>query len=206
MIFDNNSALEKGGAIYLTSGSEESYFFDCQIQVFDPSFTEISKLNITMEFINSAKDAGDALYGGQIDACYTAAPSQFLYHNRTLTESLTFDSITDFTGQPASTSLVSSDAIKLCFCSAGKQDCSIKTWTLSKYPGEEFTVSVVGVGLRDGTVPTVVFIHSHLHKIENRSQQAGSSCTDTSYKVESNSSTADPVSYTHLTLPTIYSV
>ena len=103
MDFCNNSALERGGAIYLTGGSEEAYFFDCQIQVFDPTFTELSRLNITMRFVNnSARDAGDALYGGQIDTCYTAAPSQFLY-NRTLTRTTTFDAITDFTNKPSST-------------------------------------------------------------------------------------------------------
>ena len=188
MIFENNTALERGGAIYLTRGSEESYFFDCQIQVWDPTFTNISKLNITMEFMNnSAIEAGDAFYGGQIDACYTAAPSQFLY-NRTFTRSATFDTITDFRDQPPSMSLVSSDAIKICFCFAGNHNCSIKRQTFSKYPGEEFEISVVGVGQRDGTVPTVVLAFSRMHKFRNSSQQTGRSCTNTIYRVHSNSS------------------
>ena len=188
MIFENNTALERGGAVYLTGGSEESYFFDCQIQVWDPTFIDINRLNVTMEFVNnSAIEAGDALYGGQIDACYTAAPSQFLY-NRTLTRSATFDIVTDFRNQPPSTSLVSSDAIKICFCFTGKHNCSVKRQTFSKYPGEEFEISVVGVGQRDGTVPTVVLAYSHMHKFRNSSQQTGRSCTITVYRVLSNSS------------------
>ena len=188
MIFENNTALERGGAIYLTGGSEESYFFDCQIQVWDPTFTDINRLNVMMEFINnSAMQAGDALYGGQINACYTAAPSQFLY-NRTLTRSATFDTITDFRNQPPSTSLVSSDAIKICFCFAGKHNCSVKNQIFSKYPGEAFEISVVGVGQRDGTVPTVVLAYSHMHKFRNSPQQTGRSCTNTVYRVLSNSS------------------
>ena len=186
IIFENNTALERGGAIYLTGGSEESYFFDCQIQVWDPTFIEISRLNVTMEFINNrATEAGDALYGGQIDACYTAAPSQFLY-NRTLTRSATFDTVTDFRNQPPSTSLVSSNAIKICFCFNRKHNCSIKRQTFSNYPGELFEVSVVGVGQRDGTVPTVVLAYSHMHKFRNSSQQTGRFCTNTIYRVLSN--------------------
>ena len=188
MIFENNSALERGGAIYLTGGSEESYFFDCQIQVWDPTFTDIPRLNITMRFVNnSAREAGDALFGGQIDACYTAAPSQFLY-NRTLTRSATFDSITNFRDQPSSMSLVSSEAIKICFCFAGRHNCSVKSQTFSKYPGEEFGISVVGVGQRDGTVPTVVQAYSHMHKFRNSSQQTGRFCTNTVYRVHSMNS------------------
>ena len=192
MIFKNNFALEKGGAMYLTGGSEESYFFDCQIQVFDPTFTKIPQLNITMVFVNnSAKDAGDALYGGRIDACYTSAPSQFLLQNRTLTTSSTFDTITDFKAQPATSSIVSSDAIRICFCFSGKHNCSIKQQMFSKYPGEKFEISIVGVGQRDGTVPTVVLAYSRTNvKFQNSSQQTGHTCTDTFYGVKSNSSNA----------------
>ena len=189
MIFENNSAMEKGGALHITEGSDDAYYIDCPIQVFDPTFTEISQLNISLMFVNnSAREAGDALYGGRIDACYTAAPSQFLRHNRTLTRSLTFDNITDFTHQPTTNSLISSDAIKVCFCYAGRHNCSLKHWTLSKYPGEEFGISVVGVGQREGTVPAVVLAYSLTHHLKNSSHQTGKVCTDTYYTVESNSS------------------
>ena len=189
MIFDNNSALERGGAVYLTGGSEESYFFDCQIQVYDPTFTELSRLNITLRFVNNtAREAGDALYGGQIDACYTAAPSAFLY-SRTFTRSMTFDAITDLRDQPPSSSIISSDAVRICFCFANRPNCSVINKTLNKFPGEEFRVSVVGVGYREGTVPTVVLAYSRTNKFRNSSQQTGRSCTDTFYRVKSNSST-----------------
>ena len=180
--FDSNLALEKGGAIYIAGGNELAHFFNCQIQVFDPSFMNISKLNITMEFINNtALEAGDALYGGQIDLCFALAPSQFLYFNRTLTGTFTFNSITDFSEQPPSTSCISSDAEKICFCFDNTHNCSIKYLTVSKYPGEEFKISVIGIGQRGGTVPAVV----QTEGIYNELQRTGSSCTNTSYRVAS---------------------
>ena len=94
IIFDANSALQRGGAIYLTGGNDVAYFFDCHIQVFDPSFMNISNLNITMKFINNtAVEAGDALYGGDIDLCFALAPSQFLYLNDTLKGTHIFDGL-----------------------------------------------------------------------------------------------------------------
>ena len=180
-VFDGNSALERGGALYLTGGNEVAYFFNCQIQVFDPSFMDISKLNITMKFINNtAVEAGDALYGGRIDLCFALAPSQFLYRNDTLkgTLILNFDSITDFSEQPPSTSCVSSDAEKIYFCFEDVHNCSIKNLTVSKYPGEQFNVSVTGVGQRDGTVPAVV-------QTQYNFQKTGSSCTNALYRVPS---------------------
>lgn len=184
IIFDNNSALERGGAIYITGGTEVAYFFNCAIQVFDPSFMETSKLNVTMMFINNtAIEAGDAIYGGGIDLCFALAPSEFLYLNDTLTGTLIFDTITDFDSQPPSTSLVASDAVKICFCFEGIHDCSVKSWTVSKYPGEEFHVSVIGIGQRDGTVPAVVQTQ------HNYFQRTESTCTNASYRVSSSAST-----------------
>ena len=186
--FENNSATERGGVFHITRGSEDAYFSDCPIQVFDPTFTEISQLNISMRFINnSASEAGDAVYGGQIDACYTSAPSQFLNHNRTLTQSLTFDSITDFSDQLTTQSLISSDANEVCFCFDGRHNCSVKKQTLSKYPGEEFSVSVVGVGQRDGTVPAIVLAYSLTHQFKTSSHQIGKDCTETFYTVKQTS-------------------
>ena len=182
IFFHSNHALEKGGALYIAGGNEVAHFFNCQIQVFDPSFMDISKLNITMKFTNNtALKAGDVLYGGQIDFCFALAPSQFLYLNRTLTGTFIFNSITDLSEQPPSTSCVSSDAEKICFCVDGIHNCSIKSLTLSKYPGEEFKISVIGIGQRDGTVPAVVQTEGNNFEI----QKTGSSCTNALYRVTS---------------------
>ena len=135
-----------------------------------------------MKFINNtALEAGDGLYGGQIDSCFTLAPSQFLYRNQTLKGTLTFDSVTDFSEQPPSTSCVASDAEKICFCFDDVHNCSIKNLTVSKYPGEEFNISLIGIGQRDGTVPAVVQTQY------NNYQKTESSCTNASYRVGSNS-------------------
>ena len=146
------------------------------------SILHISKLNITMKFINNtALEASDALYGGQIDLCFALAPSQFLYHNKTLKGTLTFDSITDFSEQSPSTSCVASDVEQICFCFNGVHNCSIKNLTISKYPGEEFNIFLIGIGQRDGTVPAVVQTQY------NNYQKTESLCTNASYRTGSNS-------------------
>ena len=189
VILDGNSARKRGGAIYLTGGSDVAFFFNCQIQIFDPTFTEESKLNITMQFVNNtAIEAGDALYGGRIDLCYPLAPSSLLYMNDSLVGTVIFDTITNFTHQRLSNSLIASDAFKICFCFQGVHNCSVKNMNVSKFPGENFDISVIGLGQRDGAVPAVVQLEqlgSNNVNIEN----TDSSCTNASYKVLSNKTT-----------------
>ena len=180
VFFDSNTAWERGGAIYIAEGNELGDFFDCKIQVFDPSFMNTSNLNIVVKFMNNtAEEAGDALYGGEIDSCFSLAPSQFLYYNQTLKGTYIFDTITDLSSQPPSTSCISSDAKKICFCFDDVHDCSVKNLTVFKYPGEEFSITVIGVGQREGTVPAVVQTQ------DNRVRKTGNSCTNASFRVQS---------------------
>ena len=58
IIFDGNSALQRGGAIYLTGGTEVAYFSNCQIQVFDQRLLDRIEL---VEHLPHAPHDGPAL-------------------------------------------------------------------------------------------------------------------------------------------------
>ena len=193
MLFQNNLANSKGGAIYIAGGNEASFWYNCPIQVYDPLLTLPSKLGIVMKFVgNTALDSGDALYGGQIDNCLSLSVSGFLYHYLILEGKKIFNNITDFSGQPASGSLISSDALQICLCTENQPNCSDSeegriNRIMYQYPGEQFQVSVIATGQRGGTVSTVVFT-----TIEGRSnydrnyQLTNRTCSNATYSVASS--------------------
>ena len=187
VIFSNNSAILKGGAIYIAGGNEGTFLFDCQIQVYDPELTPPNELGTLMKFINNtALDAGDALYGGLIDACFAFSISGYLYYEQLLRGGVIFDSITDFDQQPPSDSLISSDALQICFCTAKKPDCDKESDTIYQYPGEHFQVSIIAVGQRNGTVSAVVFTILGRQSEYRDYQQTGRTCSTATYKVASS--------------------
>ena len=184
IFFENNQAVYRGGAIYITSVQESVFAFDCSFQIFDSSFLPISELDIHLLFRNnSAREAGDAMYGGDLDNCVSAAPSSLLYTNNSFTSS---DFIYDFSGQNISDSLISSDSQRICLCHNGVHNCSVRLLTVEYFPGEEFGVSVVGVGQKDGTVPVVtraLFLYSPSKEFVRR---AGRTCTENRFRVASS--------------------
>ena len=161
LYFTNNSALGRGGAIFIEGNRNELFLYECHIQVYDPDLHSLSQLGIHMFFSNNtASEAGDAIYGGQIDTCQTLAPSGFLVYNATSIGQLIFDNILQFEPQDTS-SLISSDALYICFCINDTLifDCSIREITVFHYPGEMFHILMIGLGQRNGTTPAVVFAH-----------------------------------------------
>ena len=163
LYFTNNRALRKGGAIFIEGNRNELFFYECHIQVYDPALHSLSQLGIHIFFSNNiASEAGDAIYGGQIDTCQALSPSGFFVYNRALVGQFIFDMISRFEPQDTS-SLISSDALYICFCMNDTFnldfDCSIREITVSHYPGEMFHILMIGLGQRNGTVPAVVFAH-----------------------------------------------
>ena len=159
LYFNNNHAVRRGGAIFIEGNRNEVFFYECHIQVYDPALHFLSQLGILMIFTNNtAGEAGDALYGGQIDTCQTLAPSGFLVHNVAILGHLIFEFVSHFEQQNTS-SLISSDALDICFCENDTLnfDCSVREVTVFHYPGETLHVSMIGFGQRDGTVSAVVF-------------------------------------------------
>ena len=157
VLFTNNHALRRGGAIFIEGNRNEVFFYECHIQVYDPALHFLSQLGIHMFFSNNtASEAGDAIFGGQIDTCQTLAPSGFFVYNAAFTGQFVFEFISYFDPQNT-TSLISSDALNICFCVKDTFDCSEREMTVFHYPGEMIHILMIGLGQRNGTVPAVVF-------------------------------------------------
>ena len=193
ILFHNNTATQKGGAIYISGGNQVNVIHSCPIQVYSPLiFLQLDQSDILMTFVNNtALHSGDVLYGGLIDLCITYAMPTFWYNERITRGGRLFDLITDFSEQPPSDSLISSDASQICFCdenyrpNCGKHNNII---TVHQYPGELFQVPLVTVGQRNGTVSAVVFTtganwsDAHIRSF----QQTGRTCTNANYSVASS--------------------
>ena len=154
--FINNRAEEKGGAIYVKTSCMDSSVSTlvCFIQPAPPYYmTAINEFTqqMTIEFVNnSAKVSGDALYGGDFDQCYTTLPYSlnkmltFKHYNYSID---IFNALFNMEKQPR-LSAISSDPRKVCFCnkSSSIKSCTTMKKPIQKYPGQEFTVSVITIG------------------------------------------------------------
>ena len=161
--FVNNSA-EKGGAIYVQQPCMDTSPL-CFIQPAVPKdmpvivFTKLMKLEF---FDNTAKVAGDALYGGDFDLCTTIVP----YHQNTSREhkhywysEQIFNEVFDLEMQ-SGPSWVSSNPRRVCFCSESQQvnnrSCMTSRDPIKVHPGEKFTVSVITVGQMNGSTSGII--------------------------------------------------
>ena len=159
LFFKNNHALKRGGAVFIEGNRDDVFFHECHIQVYDPTILLISQLQIHMIFTNNtANEAGEAIYGGQIDTRQMLAPSGFFVYNAAFMGQIIFDYISYIEPQNT-TSLISSEAVNICFCVNNTFDCNSRKMTVFHYPGETLHISMIGLGQRDGTVPAVVFGH-----------------------------------------------
>ena len=144
----HNTALNFGGGIYVES--------DCT-QAIPPCFFQYDKTtkkkDVYLEY-NTAKKAGNALYGGSINHCYF-----FGKYNPYNTTEAFFNIFEIFPNETEDTSSITSDPQQACFCSMNRDDktltknCSNHVKQMEVYPGSTFEVPLVIVGQRDGTVP-----------------------------------------------------
>jgi predicted outer membrane repeat protein len=187
MLFRNNVATRNGGAIYIV-GDNDINFHMCPIQIYDPLLTKPSKLGVVMKFVNNtALGSGDALYGGQIDRCFSTSISGFVSHYNIVRGSIVFDNITDFSKQPPSDSLISSDALQVCLCNKNKPICSERTAEIKHHPGERFQISVIVLGQRGGTVSAVVFTTIMRESSFDRNYQVTNrTCSNATYTLASS--------------------
>ena len=161
IVFRNNHAKVAGGAIYVQQCCLESSP-PCFFQPVAPDFTYVSDLKHQMSLTfdsNTANYAGDGLYGGTIDYCFTYQIfKNHRHHSNYKHSSEIFNTIFDFTQQPG-ISNISSDPYGVCLCDeSGRRNCSIKSYTLPKcvYPGEMFNISAAAVGQRHGVAPATI--------------------------------------------------
>lgn len=197
---------QKGGAIYVQQPCMDISTL-CFIQPSVPQnmpVVEFTKL-MKFEFINNtAAIAGDALYGGELDTCSTAIP-YYLWnsseiHNRYWYSKEIFSKMFDLRSQ-IGPSKISSDPHRVCFCIGSQEfynkSCSMDKHKVEKYPGEEFTVSVITVGQMNGSTSGLIVAslkdeNYQSHDLVRLSRpEPSAKCVDLKFTLNSNRSRAE---------------
>ena len=177
---EENRALNFGGGIYAE--------FECS-QAVPPCFYGTQENNTQVYLVNNnASTAGDALYGGSIDDCYTS-PNSLLVNNHRVE----FDTLFQIIQSNTTKSKITSDPYNVFFCSNStyNQSYCITTYNYSDtalYAGMVIHVYVVLAGQRNGAVPGVVKASFGTNHTINSSQETQSvnsteSCTKLEYDV-----------------------
>lgn len=108
---------------------------------------------------NTAKYAGDQIYGGSIDFCYILYPPSHDSNNPPEETSMQLFKeffVVDLNSKN-STSITSPQRhVCLCNVSTMVRDCSMRS-SLNLYPGESFNITTAIVGQLNGTVPGTVY-------------------------------------------------
>ena len=156
LIFTRNTA-QKGGAIYI---DDRSYVHGYKIH----SSAIQTGYKVQFNFIeNKAYKGGSNIYGGWIDWSITMAGNNVTYDHK-------IGSILFFEDNDSG---ITSDPTRLCLCANSIPNCNLTYKTVKVYPGEKFSVNLVGVGQKYGTVET--HIKSKLVHQFNTSSYIGNS-------------------------------
>ena len=151
MNFSYNTASLYGGGVYVFAPDPLS-FHQCFMQFSSP----ITVDNFRVTFIyNKAGIAGSALYGESFDTCVTTFPES----NETTHPGfpgIVIEKLFQFESNKSDLSVVSSEAGRVCICEDDQPQCHIINYNITVYPGETFTLSLVGVGQMLGAVPATV--------------------------------------------------
>ena len=132
---------------------------------------------------NSARISGQNLYGGLLERC---AINRYTYNGQVTGQTQGLEYFTNFT--PLST--ISSDPVRVCFCSDGLPDCTYRPPLHYAKKGEKITVSLVAVDQINST-KTFSAIQSYLNSSESnlavgqQIQITQEGCTDFSFSVHS---------------------
>ena len=141
--FGNNLALNRGGAIYAKG--------ELGCLPYIPSGYCLFAVPVVKKYLklwnNSAQNAGDIMYGDNIVINCTASDTLETYN--------IYD-ISNITEHANSLSEFASDPMYACFCNNIEIRCTVLTIAVKVYPGQQFNVSVVTVGLAGGVVPSSV--------------------------------------------------
>ena len=153
--FTNNTAKQRGGAIYVDSRLTR---FPCFFQY--PLATQPDLVKLT--FIDNEADiAGTVLFGGDILNCDLFNPD--------FPNTMLFKETFDYSTQTGP-SVISSEPTDVCFCDDNNTiNCSQSQLTMRVYPGEEIKISVVTVGQHHGIAPGILQIHPYDNMLYNTS-------------------------------------
>ena len=147
-----NNHATFGGAIYVADATELSYCTRAATQeecFFQLPGQNLSSINAQLVFKNNSADAaGSVLYGGAVDHCKLTGHSSN-------SSGEVFDLLVHI-DDGNTDSNISSFPFHICHCKSDHPKCSVSTVYHAVYPGETFSFSVVGVGQRNGNVPTAV--------------------------------------------------
>lgn len=158
---------------------------------------------------NNASRAGDALYRGSIDSCYTS-PNSLLINS---SHKVPFQMLFQMNYSNATNSLVTSDPYKVCFCNPlhhnfnNSQCRTVYNYTDVVYSGMTINVHAVVVGQRNGTVPGIVrasfndSYHTIRESQESQSVESTKTCTNLSYLFLGNTTGSANI---HLTVENAY--
>jgi predicted outer membrane repeat protein len=201
LIFENNSAKEKGGAIYIHPDKFEytlqvqhdNYYHLLDTCLYDTGPTSMEQY---LYFVNNlAQIAGDDIYGASLEWCNVSAVHIHPKNNSSL-------------------SSVSGNPSRVCRCDETHKplchNISYNHYSLSYYPGEIITVSVVIVGGDWGATHGMVYAKfqppnssSTLKPSSQYNQWINESrCTSLNYSVYSNQSVQlllSAISYSDIT-------
>ena len=129
---------QKGGAIYIDDGSYV-HGYKIHMSAIQTGY------KVQFSFIeNKAYKGGSNIYGGWVDWSINMAGNNVTYDDK-------IESILFFEGNDSG---ITSDPTRLCLCANSVPNCNLTYKKVEVYPGEKFSVSLVGVGQRYGTVET----------------------------------------------------
>ena len=199
--FNSNLAQTFGGAIYVKDDNMLAYCIS-DSQCAADCFLQVVNQNVLQEHMifhaNIAGKAGDVLYGGAIDYCRLEGYS----YNES---GKVFDNITVYKDNIHSDSVLSSTPFKVCRCENDKPQCNYFINETYLYPGQTFSITLVAVGQRNGTAPSVIqatFTNQAVGAIASFGtfqtyQTIESSCTTLNYAVFSLNTTVSIALYTN---------
>lgn len=183
---ENRAGL--GGAIYVSDTNELVY---CSSKIEGAEcvkdncfFRNISTNGDTlMVFEDNEAQSGSVLFGGSVDSCR-------LDNQPDANSGEIFDSISDFSKQPKTDSMFSSNPYSVCLCENNTLNCG-KVGAITAYPGETFSFDAVTIGQRNGTVILEIINAvanppdvARLGVFEDRQHTVG--CTRVNYTLFSN--------------------
>lgn len=199
VIFENNTALEAGGAIYVQQVDESD---SCFYQL--PYLSDEKDLNTHLSFKgNNASTGGDDIYGAALrDECSVTADVESV----TITSNSIFEQLFDFINSSGCS--IASDPKRVCLCSPdGDPVCDKLDYIYTsekRYPGERFTVTLAVVGFEFCPVSAAVYANfipmsdsTPSIDSQQRAQYVGNGCFNVMYSVESNSTEILVLSASH---------
>ena len=190
LVIYNNSAKHTGGGIAVESICMVSKPI-CFFQLATSSSEDYSNISVTI-LNNTAKHAGDNLYGGSVDYCYMIENSA---HDAPANKSLAvFYEIFNIHPNGSGLPYITSPPDHVCICINNSANCDISDYNypISVYPGQMFNIEIILVGQLNGSVPGLVDAvlkhESHTTQLQEhlRVRALKPHCTEVPYGINSS--------------------